>query len=180
MESLVGKVYAEALFELSCAQQTEKIVHEELEQIKIILNKNPGFLPLLTNPSISIDEKIAIIDNVFAKDLSETTLNFIKLLCQKRRIYWIVAVQTEFEKMYNEKYDIVSVIVKTAIPLKETLLEKLKLKLEQVMSKSVHVETAVDANILGGIVLEYANYTVTSTVRDKLDDIKANLLTARV
>ncbi|MDE5736899.1 MAG: ATP synthase F1 subunit delta, partial [Oscillospiraceae bacterium] len=88
MTQTVGKVYAEALFQLAQEEQKEKQVYRELEQIAAIMKQYPDFVVLLDVPTLSIEERIAILKKVIGNE-SGMTENFLCLLVEKHRFGYI-------------------------------------------------------------------------------------------
>ena len=66
------------------------------------------------------------------------------------------------------------------MPMSETLRKKLVAKLENVSGKSIILHEKQDKSILGGIVLRYGNTEIDSSVKSKLDKIKAQIDSAIV
>ena len=60
-------------------------------------------------------------------------------------------------------------------PLSDKLRKKLVDKLQSVSGKTVILHEKLDKSILGGIVLRYANTEIDSSVKTKLDNIKAQI-----
>ena len=82
--------------------------------------------------------------------------------------------------MYYDKKNILEVTATTVQPLSEKLREKLVQKLEGASGKSIILHEKQDKSILGGIVLRYGNTQIDSSVRTKLDKIKAQIDSAIV
>ena len=77
--------------------------------------------------------------------------------------------------MYYQKKNILEVTATTVQPLSDKLRKKLVDKLQSVSGKTVILHEKLDKSILGGIVLRYANTEIDSSVKTKLDNIKAQI-----
>jgi F-type H+-transporting ATPase subunit delta len=80
-----------------------------------------------------------------------------------------------FKQMYYDKKNILEVTATTTVPMTAALRQKLTDKLEKVSGKSVILHEKLDKSILGGIVLRYGNTQIDSSVKTKLDKIKAQI-----
>lgn len=167
--------YAEALFELSLENDCLDSVYEEFLTVTQIFEDNPDFVKFLNLPTVEWDEKEKIISKTFGEDLSEIMFNFLNVTAKKGRAKSMSSIFSEFKALYNEKMNILEVMAITAIPLTDSLREKLIEKLSSVSGKKIVLEERVDSKIIGGIVLSYNNTEIHASVRDKLDKLKAQL-----
>ncbi|MCD7772949.1 MAG: F0F1 ATP synthase subunit delta [Ruminococcus sp.] len=169
------KNYATALFELCIENDCLESVYEEFLCVTQIFEQNPDFVKLLKLPTVEWKDKEALLSDAFEGKLSEIMFNFLNVMAKKGRAGDATAIFAEFKALYNEKMNILDVTATTAIPLSETLREKLIDKLTAVSNKKIVLKECVDKNIIGGIVLSYNNTEIHASVRDKLDKLKAQI-----
>ncbi len=175
MAQSVEKVYAEALFELCSEDGSLESVNEELCGIRAALDENKDIVKLLSAPTLSNDEKHGIISSVFKGRVSDTVYNFISLLTDKSRLTYFDGICEEFRNLYNEAFNIAEITVTTAAPLKTWLKEKLVAKLESVLNKKVILTEKLSPSILGGIVVNYGNVQMDSSLKTRLEKIRAQI-----
>lgn len=167
--------YAEALFELSLENDCLESVYEEFLSVTQILNENPDFVKFLNLPTVEWDEKEKILSKVFGDKLGEVMFNFLNVTAQKGRVKGLSLIFSEFKALYNDKMNILEVTATTAIPLTDSLRERLIDKLSAVSGKKIVLKERVDSKIIGGIVLSYNNTEIHASVRDKLEKLKAQI-----
>lgn len=167
--------YAEALFELSLENDCLESVYEEFLSVTQIFKENPDFVKFLNLPTVEWDEKEKILSKVFGDKLSEVMFNFLNVTAQKGRVKGLSLIFSEFKALYNDKMNILEVTATTAIPLTDSLREKLADKLSAVSGKKIVLKERVDSKIIGGIVLSYNNTEIHASVRDKLEKLKAQI-----
>lgn len=170
----VGKLYAEALFELSLEMGDPEPVYKELNNYNDIFRTNPDFIKLLFSPVIEIKEKLDIIDKVFGKDPS-VVKNFICLVTEKNRITYIDRITSEFNKRYNQYKNIAEMTVISSIPIKPELCDKLKARLEEKSGKKVVLKVEVDPSIIGGMILKYGNSQIDNSIKGRLKAVAEQL-----
>lgn len=182
MAGSVENVYSTALFELCEQQDTLDSTYEQLEQItQIVFDKQQKeFVEMLSSPLIPFSDKQKVLEGVFSGKVSDTVLDFLCVVTQKGRIRCLPAITQQFKQMYYEKKNILEVTATTTLPMSEALRKKLVEKLEKVSGKSVILHEKQDKSILGGIVLRYGNTEIDSSVKSKLDKIKAQIDSAIV
>ena len=77
--------------------------------------------------------------------------------------------------MYNDKKNILEVTAITASPLSAELRKRLTDKLSKSTGRSIVLTEEVDKSIIGGIVVRYGNTELDSSVRTRLDKLKAQI-----
>ena len=175
MTGTIEKIYSEAVFELACEQNCADTVKEELDALAKIFNENPAFAKLLTVPTVTIGEKLEIIDKTFKGKISELTCNLLCGVTEKGRAAAVPAIAEDYKNRWYEMKNIAEVKVTTSIPLSESLRTKLKAKLEAVYKKSVILTESVDPSIMGGIVLNYGNTMLDGSVKAKLEALQKQI-----
>ena len=174
MKSL-SATYAHSLFSLAEEENILDEIFEELTVISGIFKENPDYVVLLDSPTVNSEERCSLIDEAF-KDFGEYVRNFLKILCEKKYIHIFGECVKEYEKQYNKKLGIEKVTAITAVPLSDTLREKLIKKLEKETGKKIKLELKVDKSILGGIILRTENSQTDASVRARLEDIRTQLM----
>ncbi len=170
----VGKLYAEALFELSLEAGDPKPVFDELNEYNRIFTENPDIIRLFHSPVIEIGEKLDIIEKIFGGEKS-LVRNFICLAAEKDRIPFIGSITSEFNKCYNRYMNIAEMTVVSSIPLRSDLKERLQAKLEEKSGRKVVLKTEVDPSIIGGMILKYGNTQIDSSIKGRLESVAEQL-----
>ncbi|MBR1765323.1 MAG: F0F1 ATP synthase subunit delta [Ruminococcus sp.] len=175
MAESVKNIYAEAVFELCEERGITAAACEELEAVGEVFDQNPDFVRLLRSPLVDMDEKKQLLEKVFAGQLSDTVSDFLCVATEKGRADCVPDICREFKALYHKQQNILEVYVTTAMPMSERLEQKLKDKLALTLGKTVIMHTAVDKALIGGIVVKYDNTELDSSVRGKLDRLKAQI-----
>ena len=91
----IGRIYAEAIFELAQEHQQTESVREELEQIAELIRTDQEFSQILQSPAIGHDKKSVILEQVFTGRVSDLVLDFLThpdlsydlaIMCRKKNI----------------------------------------------------------------------------------------------
>lgn len=172
--SSVTSVYASSLFSLAQDENKLDLIMEELKELLSVFSQNSEYCNLLDSPVIALSERLLLIDEAFS-DTDEYIINFIKILCEKKCMHLFPACAKHFEKLYNKANNIEKVTVITAVPLSDSLKEKLISKFEKEYSKKIVPEYRIQEEILGGIIIRTENSQTDASVRSRLDAIKAQI-----
>lgn len=152
---------------------------EELLDMKSIFRDNPKFRKLLENPSISYAEKCVITEDVFAKNFTEETRNFIKLLIKKERISNFLDI-AEYARVKYAHGKEASATLSASYPLDTNVIEAIKNILEQKLHKSLHLYMDLDPGLLGGIKVTIGNMVIDGSVKKRLYDMREKLMAVEI
>jgi F-type H+-transporting ATPase subunit delta len=103
------------------------------------------------------------------------TMAYLTLLVNKNREGYLPEIAAEFAVQYKAMQGITSVKVTTAAPLSDAVLADLKARLlaSGVTNPHLDIETKVDAELVGGFVLEFDNKRYDASVANKLAELKS-------
>ena len=172
----ISSRYAHAL--LALAEESGKLdrVEKELREAEHLVQKHPEISHLLMNTTISLEEKEDFLEKVLPDSFLGLTVNFLKVLIKKKRFQELAVIQEKFHDLYEEKKGIQKVRVESAVPLNETLQEKLRRVLEKRLGRKVYLESSANAEILGGLILDFKGTQIDASYRTALFELKQKLL----
>ncbi len=172
----VAKKYSDALFEN--AQDSNKVQDtlNELNSIATILGESPDLNSFLVNPVISINDKLEVVVQVMASTVSDTVLNFIKLLIENSRFDAFQAVIFEYQNRVDEVNNVLKVDVISAVKLDEHMKTKLIEKLQYKTSKNVILNYSIKPEIIAGLIIKVNDKTIDTSLKTKLGGIKRQLI----
>ena len=175
MADIVSERYALSLYEVAADEKKEKAYLDELTAVCEAFGREPDFLKMLMTPSIALEDKQNVLRKAFEGRIETFLLNFLMLITEKGRVGLIHEMYQAYKEHYYFENGIVEVRAITAKPMSEALTEKLKAKMSAVTGKQVVLETSVDENILGGIVVKLGNEQFDTSLRTRLNDIASRL-----
>ncbi|MBR7164112.1 MAG: ATP synthase F1 subunit delta [Clostridia bacterium] len=167
----MSKEYAAALFMLASEENCCQEISESLALVSDIVQENEGYLALLASPAISIEDRLRAIDEAFGS-LHMHVISFLKILCERSYIQYLMEAIKEFERLYALATQILTAKVTSAVPLTQDEESSLQKKLEAKFAHPVVLDAAVDAGILGGMIIEIDGKVIDASLRRRLGDIK--------
>lgn len=167
--------YGGALYELARDEGLSQRILDEISALSESFAAEPGFIQLMSTPSIPKQERCQIIDDSFRGNLHPYVLNFLKILTERGYIREFTGCCQVYRKRYNQDNGILPVTAVTAAPLDDKLRQKLADKLSQATGKTIDLSCRVDPQCLGGVRLDFDGKQVDGTVRRRLDDIRGIL-----
>lgn len=170
--STIAERYAEALIKLGDEKTLLDQFDKDFQLIKETISGCKDLSDFLEHPEITIIDKKEIIETVFKENISEYTLNTLKLLIDRNRMFIIAALAAIYHKQLNKKKNIIEAEVIAAIELEQDVLNKIKEKLEVVYKKTLEISFKVDKKIIAGVVVKVENEVIDGSIKNRINKMK--------
>lgn len=180
MSVLIAKRYAKALFELAVGAEQFVHVHLSLHDFVRLMRRHDQFRKMFFSYQVEAKDKISILNLLLKEETNELFFNFLKLLVLKKRTPELFQILDEFERLYAKKQNRLVVHVESAVDLDETTLTRLEKLFADVLKANIHVSAKTNADILGGIIVEYDGTVIDASLRRKLKELRKSLETGNV
>lgn len=171
--------YATALLQLADERRQTEPVANEMKSIGDTLAESPELRDFFTNPGITEQDRLGLIDRVFTPRLSPTTLNFVKLLNAKGKLTSLGEIADAFEMLLDERHGKVEVDVTVSQRLSPQELELVRQRIGAAIKKDAVVHQYVDESIIGGIIVKVGDQLIDGSVKAQLDAMRKRLLASR-
>jgi F-type H+-transporting ATPase subunit delta len=165
--------YADAAFEIALRDGTVETWRTELDQAAAALDQR-GLDAVLANPAIALDQRLDAAGQVFGR-LSGPVQNLILLLVRRGRIEQLPRVAAEFRRLDDRRNGLSHASATSATPLGPDEVRAITARLEQMTGDRIVLETAVDAEILGGVIVRVGDRLIDGSVRGRLERLRNQL-----
>ena len=167
-----GREYGEGLYALCAEENLTEPVLSELETLKGLFRDNLDFVRLLSNMSISKEERVQIADNALNGQVHLYVLNFLKLLVERGAVYEFDSCVSAYREAYQQAHRISEAEVTTARPLTSEQRQALIIKLRKMTGREIELKEYTDPGVLGGVLLQLDGRRYDNTIRHRLEDIR--------
>ena len=173
MATAAAKRYARAVFELA---QDAGEVREWSERVALLRDvlSDEQVRAALTNPTIPTERRMELISAAPHQFDPEAT-NLAKLLIETNRVREIAGIAEEYERLSDAAAGRVRATVTTAVELGPAERDRVSAELSKRLGKEVRLEVVVDAEILGGLKLQYGDHLVDASVATQLQQLRRRL-----
>jgi F-type H+-transporting ATPase subunit delta len=138
------------------------------------LLSDPEVSAVLTNPTIPLDQRMALISAApHLLDLEAT--NLARLLIESNHVGDVVAIEEEFQRLADEAAGRVRATVTTAVELTPKDRDRVGDELSKRLGKEIRMTLVVDPRILGGLKLQYGDRLVDASVSTRLQQLRRRL-----
>lgn len=169
---LAGR-YAAALFELAKEEKALDEVAGDLAGLGAMIDESKDLRRLVRSPVISRDEQQRAIDAIMEKAGTKgLTRKFVGAVARNRRLFALRDMIRAYHAILAEHRGETTARVVTAKELSDEQLGKLTDELRRAMGTKVSVETQVDPDLLGGLIVNVGSRMVDSSLRTKLQRLR--------
>jgi F-type H+-transporting ATPase subunit delta len=173
-ESGLAGRYANALFELAQDQKAVDAVSADLASLRRAMETSPDLTRLVRSPVFSAADHAkalkAILDKMGANTL---TSKFVLLLAQKRRLFVLTQIMAAYEHLVAKSRGETEAEVTAARALSDAEITELKSALKSGLGKEPRLHSKIDPTLLGGLIVKVGSRMIDSSLRTKLDGLRA-------
>ena len=181
MAKLISKTYGDALFSLAVEENKIDEFIEEITGLLAILKQEEDFSKLMNHPRVSVEEKIALVDNVFTGRISKELVGFLTLVVTKGRYAEIQNILQYFLDCAKEFKGIGVAYVSTPLELNAQQKSAVEQKLLATTSyRKMEMNYLVDESLIGGMQIRIKDRVVDSSIQTKLNQLQRDLMKLQI
>src|SRR5437763_7077177 len=167
--------YAQGIFDIARAEGALEKVENELFQFSQLFQDNGQLREKLTDQSLPVEKRQAIVEDLLGQKASPLTVNLISFLVGTGRARELPEIVDRLvERAAAERRREVAE-VRTAIPLDDEQRRRLTEALEKSTGKQIELKVIVDPSILGGVIARVGDTVIDGTVRRRLHQLRESI-----
>ena len=133
---------------------------------------DPRAASLLMHPQLAQADAVALLAVDGAGDSFK---RFLGLLAENRRLQQLPEIAGLYEELRAEAERVVKATVTSAAELPAGELDTIKAALRRRFGREVEVDTAIDASLIGGAVIDAGDVVIDGSLKGKLARLQAAL-----
>jgi len=173
----IAQVYSRSLFEVAREHDRIDEIREQLGEVSDAFSENKELATFFFSPYFSTEEKKEGVGKTLS-GANESLVNFLKLLVENHRMPLIHRIRRQYEKLWQEENQLLPVQVTSAIELDQQTVQSIGDKIGEQTGRKIDLESRVDPDILGGIVLRVGNAILDASIRNRLDQLRRQVARA--
>jgi F-type H+-transporting ATPase subunit delta len=173
----IARVYAEALF--GAAKDRGKLdqIRDQLGQFTDALQESRELQLFFFSPYFSSTEKREGLERAI-EGAEPELLNFLQLLIEKHRTPVLFRIRRQFDGLWAKENKRLGVTVTSAVELDPRIAERIGSEIEEQTHNTVELETRVDPDILGGLIVQVGNMVLDTSIRNRLEKLRKSVAKA--
>jgi F-type H+-transporting ATPase subunit delta len=173
--TIIANRYAAALFEAVEGGEAADKIRTELNTLAEVLSEDQ-LVSLVANPRVTEADKNSVLDGVAeAVGVSDKTQNLLKLLLANGRVSIMGGVAEAFAKLADQAAGRLVVTVTSATDLSAEAKAGVDSRLTEVLGGKADISHRVDADILGGLVIQVGSTIFDNSIRHHLTQLRQGL-----
>ena len=169
--------YSRALFEVAKETKDLEKMEEDVLKLKSLLNNSIEIKNFIHNPTQSKDNQKNATQLLADKmSFSKNLKNFIFLLIEKRRIFFIEKIIESFLKLCAQKRGEVKASLISSKELSKDEIENISKDLSSSMGSTIKFDYKVDKELIAGLKLQLGSFMIDTSIKNKLKKYEQKML----
>ena len=140
----------------------------------------PTLEAVFASALVSPDEKSQLLERLYGSRLSGTLLDFLKVVARHGRLDVMSDINELVGKLYDELRGRVRVQLRTATPVDDGLSRNLTASLTKLLGGEPKLESEVDAELIGGLMLRVGDTVYDGSVARQLAQVREQMINRSV
>lgn len=174
-EGIITSRYAKSLYQTAEEDKVTDSVRKDILLLIDTIMESPEFNSFLESPVMKESQKTKIIDDIFAGNVHELTLSFLKLLFKNKRELYLHPICLSFLHYYKIDKGITEASITTAFPIHEDFHVEVKNFIKKKFKLDLELIKHIDPSLIGGFKLKFGDRQIDASVSSKLKKIKSEL-----
>jgi F-type H+-transporting ATPase subunit delta len=169
--------YAQALFALCQETGATEQAADDLAAFAELVRSSADLQRFVKSPVVSAEEQVKALDALLSRaEINGIAAKFIKLVAAKRRLFAIFDMIRDFNSLNDARKGVARAEVTAAEALKPEHVEALRTALADISGGGeVDIAVKVDPAIIGGLIVKLGSRMVDSSLKTKLNLIRARM-----
>jgi F-type H+-transporting ATPase subunit delta len=173
----IAVVYARSLFEVAKDQDKLDVVRDQLGEFADALSTTRELQVFFFSPYFSTPEKIDGLKRTVS-DADPVVLNFLELLIEKHRMPVLFRIRENYDRLWEDENKLLPVEITSAVELDKDVVDQLGDQISEQTGRKVELSSRVEPDILGGIVVQVGNAVLDASVRNRLEQLRKQVVKA--
>lgn len=173
-ETTLARPYARAAFSLADGAGTVDSWSRALALAGSAVETEP-MRKVIGHPKIDDAQIEALFEQVLGDAADASFASFLKVLMHYRRLPLLPEIADQFEQLRRSSEDRLKVNVTSAVEMEPEQLENLAERLRERFGTEIEMETQVDSDLIGGLVVRAGARVIDASVRGRLEQLGRQL-----
>jgi len=167
--------YAKAFLEIARTEGHLAEVEDELFRFARAYNASEELRLALTDPNLPIARKVAVVQDLMERKALATSQALVLAVVVSGRAGELENIVDKFVELAVAERAHEVAEVRSAVPLSDDDVERLRDALSRSTRKNVEVKVIVDPEVMGGIVTKIGDLVIDGSVRHRLDQLREQI-----
>ena len=167
--------YAKAFLEVARAEGHLAEVEDELFRFARAYTGSEELRLALTDPNLPVARKVAVVQDLLERKALAVSQALVLAVVVAGRAGEMEQIVDKFVELAVAERAHEFAEVRSAVPLSDEDVERLRDALSRATRKNVEVKVVVDPEVMGGIVTKMGDLVIDGSVRHRLDQLREQI-----
>ena len=169
--------YSRALLEVLKESGEIEKAETDIKTFQSLLNNSIELKNFIHNPTHSVEKQKKVIIFLSEKlDLSKNLKNFLFLLIEKKRIFFVTKIIDSFLKLCMKNRGELKASLISSKELSESELEIISKDISSSMGATIKFDYKIDKELIGGLKLQLGSFMIDTSIKNKLKKFEQKML----
>jgi len=168
--SKTARPYAMAAFK-QAAQEGRTAEWAEMLDLLVLVVSDPLLKGLISNPKVSNNQLAELVMGVCGDALSPTGCNFVRILCENRRLAIMHDIALLFHEARANEEKRADVVVASAFELTPAQQNTINVAMTKRLGSRVDLRVEIDPSLIGGVVIRTGDTVLDASIRGRLEQL---------
>ena len=169
-KATIARPYAEAAFAQALEEGKLSDWSVMLNLLSVIVSDD-NMRSVISNPNLDGEQLCQFIVDICGDKLTETGVNFVKVLIDAERIGLANEVFSLFEQKRAAAEGISDVDVVSAYPLDAAQVTAISESISKRLGKKIEINTEEDRDLIGGVIIRAGDSVIDASLRGRLKEL---------
>ncbi|MBR2492920.1 MAG: F0F1 ATP synthase subunit delta [Paludibacteraceae bacterium] len=169
-----GKIsirYAKALLSSAKEAKVEEKVYSEMVALESAFSQIDLLKQAMSNPTLTKEEKIKLLNSIFNNKTSNLTKSFISLVVDHGREDYFYRIALSYQDLYRKDKNIVVTHLTTAVETDDKITKQIIKSVEVSENSKVELRTEINPDIIGGYILDIEGKRLDASIIRQLSKL---------
>lgn len=169
----LARPYAEALFQVAVKGDLKQ-ASSELDALSAVA-ANPQLRQFADAPSAGAVQVFDVMTSVVKTPLSDASKNLLRAVIDNGRLSVLPEIASQFHALVSQRSGVSDAIVYSAFPIEPAQLADVAASLEKRFKRKLDVSVQLQPDLIGGIRVVVGDEVLDTSVKARLEQMKAAL-----
>ncbi|MBI5268722.1 MAG: F0F1 ATP synthase subunit delta [Burkholderiales bacterium] len=169
----IARPYAEALYKASAGEDARALA-DQLETLGQVAG-HAQLRQFADSPKVSAEQVFELVVGVARLNLSPKVANLLRTVIENGRLYALPEIAAHYRAQVNAATGVFDARITSAFPLDAGQLADVVATLEKRFGRKLNASVSVDESLIGGIRVEVGDEVLDTSVKARLEQMKAAL-----
>lgn len=174
-EITIASRYAKSILDLAIEKGKVEEVNMDMRLFYSTLKASSELRAVLSNPIVSIQDKLAVVKAIFAAKVQEISLAFFNIMLTKGRGGYLYESSKQFFSLYNILNGIVIAKLTSSTQMNPIQLKEVEDLLAKTLNSKIILDAKVDVGLIGGFVLTVGDKQFDASLSRQFTRLKKEL-----